>query len=66
MPCKDPWQGWSYMPHPQIINMTSCDNYLKQTNTISDNDEIIILKIDLRRNDTASTQVEYQLYYLFH
>ena len=48
----------------QIMNMTSCENSLRHENTISDNDEIIILKIDLRRNDTASTQVEYQLYYL--
>ena len=46
----------------RIKNMTQCEKSLRQANTISENDEIIILKIDLRRNDTASTQVEYQLY----
>ena len=46
----------------QIMNMTSCENYLRETKLISEDKEIIILKIDLRRNDTASTQVEYQLY----
>ena len=46
----------------QIINITSCENHLREENTITEDKEIIILKIDLRRNDTASTQVEYQLY----
>ena len=46
----------------QIINMTSCENKLRQDNSISDDKDLIILKIDLRRNDTASTQVEYRIY----
>ena len=45
-----------------IINITECENKLREEHSIPDNKELIILKIDLRRNDTASTQVEYQIY----
>ena len=45
-----------------IFNITECENKLREKYTIPDNEELIILKIDLRRNDTASTQVEYQIY----
>ena len=46
-----------------ILDISKCENQLRQQyTTIPTNEELIILKIDLRRNDTASTQIEYQIY----
>ena len=47
----------------QIMNISECESILRENNpTISEDQELIILKIDLRRNDTASTQIEYKIY----
>ena len=45
-----------------ILNISECEAQLREQYTISNRSELIILKIDLRRNDTASTQIEYQIY----
>ena len=45
-----------------ILNISVCEQILREENSIPDRYELIILKVDLRRNDTASTQVEYQIY----
>ena len=49
-----------YVSH--ILDITECEAHLREQYTISNRSELIILKIDLRRNDTASTQVEYRIY----
>ena len=46
-----------------ILDISKCEIQLRQQYpAIQTNEELIILKIDLRRNDTASTQIEYQIY----
>ena len=45
-----------------ILNISECEAQLREQYTVSNRSELIILKIDLRRNDTASTQIEYQIY----
>ena len=44
------------------LNITDCEYDLKNKINIPDDMEIIVVKIDLRRNDTISTQVEYELF----
>ena len=41
------------------INLNECEDILKSSYGI--NDSLIILKVDIKRNDTPSTQVEYQI-----
>ena len=45
-----------------FLDISECVANLKQQNSLTANQELIILKIDLRRNDTASTQIEYEIY----
>ena len=44
------------------INLGECEKILKKENNIAENVSLIILKDDLKRNETFSTQVEYQVY----
>ena len=44
------------------FQLGECENSLKETNSIPDDKELIILKIDLRRNDTVSAQIEYVIF----
>ena len=44
------------------INLGECEKIIKRENNISDNTSLIILKDDLKRNETISTQVEYEVY----
>ena len=44
------------------INITDCGLKLKNTLNTPDDKELIIVKIDLRRNDTIASQIEYILY----
>ena len=47
----------------QIMNISECEHILRENNpSIPEDEELIILKIDLRRNDTATAQVEYRIY----
>lgn len=44
------------------INLGECEKIIKKENNISENVSLIIIKDDLKRNETISTQVEYQVY----
>ena len=44
------------------FNFTECESKLRETKNIPDDKELIIVKIELRRNDTISTQIEYEIF----
>ena len=44
------------------ISMSSCESVLRTTNNIQDTDELIIVKMDITREDSISNQVEYSVY----
>ena len=44
------------------ISMSSCESVLRTTNNIQDADELIIVKMDITREDLISNQVEYSVY----
>ena len=44
------------------INFTECENSLRQIKNTPDDKELIVLKIDLRRNDTIGSKIEYEIY----
>ena len=44
------------------IDLLDCENSLKRQYNISNNEVLIIIQVDLKRNDTNSIQVEYQIY----
>ena len=44
------------------IDLGECERIIKQENNIDENVSLIIIKDDLKRNETISTQVEYQVY----
>ena len=44
------------------INFSQCEEILRGTNVIGQNEKIIIAKIDTWSNDTISNNVEYKAY----
>ena len=44
------------------IDLGECEKIIKKENNIDDEVSLIILKDDLKRNETISTQVEYEVY----
>ena len=44
------------------LDLKECEHLLKLKYGISDLDSLIILKMDISRNDTISTQIEYEVY----
>ena len=44
------------------IDLNECENILKKTYNISDSDSLMIFKVDIKRNDSISTQIEYEVY----
>ena len=44
------------------IDLGECENKLKKEYNISENVPLLIYKIDIKRNDTISTEVEYEVY----
>ena len=44
------------------IDLLDCENTLKYKYNITTNEVLIIIQVDLKRNDTNSIQVEYQIY----
>ena len=44
------------------IDLGECETKLRDIKNTPDDKELIILKIDLRRNDTIATQVEYKIF----
>ena len=52
-------QDYGTMNNISSVNLNECENLLKQKYNIQGS--LIILKIDIKRNDTISTQVEYQI-----
>ena len=44
------------------IDLNKCENILKEKYNIDDNEPLIIMKVDINRNDTISTQIEYEVY----
>ena len=49
-------------PNVSSIDLGSCENDLKQFYNISDNDSLIMLKIDLKNEDHSQTYVHYELF----
>ena len=48
--------------HISSIDLKKCEDLLKTKNHISKDDSLIILKVDIKRNDTDSTQIEYEIF----
>jgi len=44
------------------IDLLDCENILKNQYNIKNDEVLIIIQVDLKRNDTNSIQVEYQIY----
>jgi len=47
-----------------IKDLGECGDLLKAKNNISDNDSLIIRKVDIKKDNTTSTQIEYEVYNL--
>lgn len=44
------------------FNISDCEEILRGNNNIPDDEELIIVKIDLRRNDTIASEIEYEIF----
>ena len=44
------------------IDLNECEEIIKDKYNIDDNKSLIITKVDIKRNDTMSTQIEYEVY----
>ena len=44
------------------IDLNECEDLLKAKNNISNDDSLIIMKVDIKREDTTSAQIEYEVY----
>ena len=45
-----------------FLDLKECEDLLKAKNNISDSDSLIMMKFDIKRDDTTSTQTEYKIY----
>ena len=49
-------------PNVSSIDLGDCEKLLKQQEELSDNDNLIVLKTDIKSEDLSSTYVQYEIY----
>ena len=49
-------------PNISSINLGQCEDIIKRNEELSDNDELTIIKIDIKSNDLKSTYVQFEIY----
>ena len=52
----------SYNPNSSSIDLGDCEELLKQQERLTDNDNLIVLKTDIKSEDLLSTYVQYEIY----
>ena len=52
----------NYDDNISVIKLNECEDILKEVYSIPKNLSLIILKIDIKRNDSITTEVEYEVY----